>query len=425
MTSLAPPADVAVVGGGVIGAFCALELAQRGASVIVLDRQDHWGAECSSANAGMFVPSHARPIAAPENLRMAARWMFRRGAPFGLRPSRGLATWLPHYLLAARASVADEGERVQRALTEESLRLTLDLQAAGLDLGVEQAGTLVVHSEADGSGRAAVEVEAAPAGAAELLDASALAALEPRLPPASAAVLYRNEAHCDPVRFMKLLGTAAEAAGAEFRPRTAVSGLKRRAGGVEIETSVGPVFAGEVVIAAGAWSTQLNLDSGLRMPMLPGRGLAIDFPTVDPMPRRPLYLHDERIVVSPMGDRVRLSSGLVLDKPRMRVDQSRVRAIEKVATRLGISGRPRRTWVGLRPCPPDGLPLLGRDPRSDGRIVIATGHGMLGMTLGALTGQIVADLMLEGRPHPALRHLEPDRFSLVRTRRPGDATADG
>ncbi len=411
-----------------IGAFCALELAQRGANVTVLDRHDHWGAECSSANAGMFVPSYARPIAAPENLRMAARWMFRRGAPFGLRPTRGLATWLPRYLLAARASVADEGERVQRALADESLRLTLDLQAAGLDLGVEQAGTLVVHSGADGSGHAAAEVEAAPAGAAELLDASALAALEPRLPPASAAVLYRDEAHCDPVRFMKLLGAAVEAAGAAFRPGTTVSGLKRRAGGVEVETSAGPVLAREVVIAAGVWSTQLSRDSGLRMPLLPGRGLAIDFPAVDPMPRRPLYLHDERIVVSPMGDRVRLSSGLVLDRRRMRVDPSRVQAIEKIATQLGITGRPRQTWVGLRPCPPDGLPLLGRDLRSDGRIVIATGHGMLGMTLGALTGQIVADLMLEGRSHPALPHLAPDRFSSsrIRTKHAGaGATVDG
>lgn len=411
MTSHAPPIDVAVVGGGVIGAFCALELARRGADVVVLDRQDHWGAECSSANAGMLVPSYARPIAAPENLRMAARWMFRRGAPVGLRPTRGLAAWLPHYLLAARPSVADEGERVQRALAEESLRLTLDLQAAGLDLGVEQAGTLVVHSAPDGAHHAAAEVEAAPAGTAELLDAGAVAAQEPRLPPAAAGVLYRGEAHCDPVRLMRLLGAAAEAAGAAFRPRTIVAGLKRRPGGVEIETAVGPVLAREAVIAAGAWSTQLTRDSGLRMPMLPGRGLAIDFPAVDPMPRRPLYLHDERIVASPMGDRVRLSGGLILDKRRMRVDPSRVQAIEKAAARLGIGGRPRQTWVGLRPCPPDGLPLLGRDPRSDGRIVIATGHGMLGVTLGALTGRIVADLMLDGREHQALRRLDPARFT--------------
>jgi D-amino-acid dehydrogenase len=122
----------------------------------------------------------------------------------------------------------------------------------------------------------------------------------------------------------------------------------------------------------------------------------------------PLYFFDDRVVANPMGERLRLTGGLVLGPTEQRGDPKRVGAIRRVAVaRLGVGAEPRLSWSGLRPCTPDGLPVVGRHPRAE-RVVLATGHGMLGVTLGPLTGRLVADLVSGAADHPAL---SPSRFT--------------
>ena len=109
------------VGAGIVGACAALELARGGASVEVLERGGGWGEGCSWGNAGLLVPSHARPIAAPESLRAGLGWMVRPDSPFGLKLKPSLAPWLARYLRASTARRADDGEALQRELCRESL----------------------------------------------------------------------------------------------------------------------------------------------------------------------------------------------------------------------------------------------------------------------------------------------------------------
>lgn len=399
-------ADAVVVGGGIVGACAALELARGGARVTVLERGGGWGEGCSWGNAGLLVPSHARPIAAPESLRAGLGWMARKDSPFGLKLKPSLAPWLARYLRASTPRRADAGEALQRDLCVESLGIFRELAGQGIDAGFDEPGLLSVHTSAAADEHAAAEAasQAGRALGARVLTAGEARELEPALTSrVRAAVLFPGEARCDPVRLVDAVGAAAEARGVELR--TGVEAYAVGAGAVQ--TTHGPVRAGKVVVAAGAWSGRLARSAGIRLPLQGGKGYAAEWDPAGAPVRMPLYLHDHRVVANPMGDRTRMSGGLLLDGLDESFDARRVRAISTAAEDvLGVRAAPRLTWRGLRPCTPDGLPVIGE---RDG-VIFATGHGMLGVTLGPLTGRLVASIASGSATHPALPRLSPARF---------------
>jgi D-amino-acid dehydrogenase len=398
--------DVVVVGAGIVGVCAAYELARAGASVMVLERGGGWGEECSWGNAGLLVPSHARPIAAPESLRAGLRWMVRRDSPFGLRPQPSLAPWLLRYARASTAARAAAGETLQRTLSVEGLKRFDELAAEGIDGGYRRSGLLAVHSSARHA-RDEAGSETGRALGARLVAPAEARELEPALTgPLAAAVHFPDEAQCDPIRLIADVAAAAQRAGTEFRFGARVDAVAQESGGVR----VGDVRAGHAVIAAGVWSGRLAASLGQGLPLVAGKGSAVDYAAAASPLRVPLYLFDARTVANPMGSRLRLTGGLVLGRGDGGGDPRRVGAIRRVAaTALGVTTKPQLEWSGLRPCTPDGLPIVGRHPRAD-RVVLATGHGMLGVTLGPLTGRLVAGLVAGTADHPALPRLSPDRF---------------
>jgi D-amino-acid dehydrogenase len=399
--------DAVVLGAGIVGACAALELARGGARVEVIERGGGWGEGCSWGNAGLLVPSHARPIAAPEALRAGLGWMVRPDSPFGLKLKPSLAPWLARYLRASTSRRARDGEALQRELARESIGAFRELAAEGVDGGFEATGCLTVHgSEEHAAAEAATETGRVLG--AQLLSAAEARELEPALTDrVRAAVLFPDEARCDPVRLAAAVGAAATERGA--RLRTGVEAYAVGADGT-VETTHGPVRAGTVVVAAGAWSGRLARTAGVRLPLQGGKGYAAEWdPAAAPL-RMPLYLHDQRVVANPLGDRTRMTGGLLLDGLDETFDHRRVRAIAAAAEQvLGVRARPRLTWRGLRPCTPDGLPVIGAH-RDAPRVVFATGHGMLGVTLAPLTGRLVAAIASGAPALPALARLSPERF---------------
>ncbi len=381
--------DVIVVGGGAIGACCALELARRGAGVTVLERGPALASGCSAGNAGLICPSHSTPISNPVSVRNGLRWMFKRDSPFYLRPRPAVLPWLARFALAARHW--EEGARTTRVLSIESLDLHAEL---GVELGTsfERTGTLNVYARPEGLDGGAREAEASGLRHS-VLDSDAARELEPSLAgPLTGAVHYPDEGRVDPKLFVEAVGRAAAVAGAEIRT------------GVEVR-SLDELQAETVVVAAGAWSRTL-----VDLPLEGGKGYHVDYEesSEDDL-RIPAWVQETWTIGTPLPGRLRLSGTLELAGLDLSISETRVQAIRRGGERWfrGLAGRRvLETWAGLRPCLPDGLPAIGRR----GRVVVATGHAMKGISLAPVTGRLVAQLVAGEQPSHDLAPFSPDRF---------------
>jgi D-amino-acid dehydrogenase len=415
---MAKAPDVTVVGGGAIGVAIAYELGRRGATVRLVDREAIGDPSSSSAgNAGLICPSHALPLANPRALREGIIWALKRDSPLKIRPRPGLMPWLLRFALAARPANTRRGEAVLRALSLRSLDLHAELAASGIQTGFERRGILNVY-ETDALFQAGVREahEAAEHGLqVETLDAAAARRLAPALVgPVAGAILYPSEAHCDPRLYVLALAEAARAVGVEVTEQTKVTRLRSRGDRVQgIETTDGFLASSEVVVAAGAWAARLTRPLGVRVPIAPAKGYHLDL-----VPRRahgislPLFLQEARIVVTPLAGRLRLAGTLEFAGFDQRIDRDRVEGLRRAIARTlpTITGSQSiDLWAGLRPCTPDGLPAIGRS-RAQGNLTLATGHGMLGLTLSPVTAELVAALILENKALEQASCLHPDRF---------------
>lgn len=397
-------ADVVIVGGGAIGASCALELAERGARVTLLERGPNLAYGCSSGNAGLISPSHSTPIANPAALRDGLRWMLKPDSPFYLRPRPGVLPWLARYVRAAGATRAAAGARVLRELAAAGLHLHAELAERGLPTGFERRGVLGVYATEAGFAAAHGAIEG------ELLDADEARRLEPALGTGIAgAVYHRDEAQCEPRGYVDAVGRAATESGAEIRTGVEVRRLRRKNGALVVETGDGELRPGTLVLAAGVWTRRLARDLGIFLPLEGGKGYHVDLEPATGDPRVPLALQEARTIATPLAGRLRLSGTLELAGLDLAISERRVAAIRRAASHVLGDQSARRvvdTWAGLRPCTPDGLPVIGR---VDG-VVLATGHAMKGLALAPVTARLVAELVAGEPASHDLAPLSPARF---------------
>jgi D-amino-acid dehydrogenase len=233
------------------------------------------------------------------------------------------------------------------------------------------------------------------------------------------AILDPGEAHCDPRRFVDAVGAWAADAGVDIRTGVEVLGFRRGGGRIDaLWTTSGDVVADEIVVAAGVWSAGLAQRLGVRLPIEGGKGYHVDFEARADDPELPIWLHESRVVVTPLDGRLRLAGTLELTGTDRDVDARRVEAIVAAARRAMPGFGSRRTlevWRGLRPCTPDGLPVVGRAPGAE-NAVLAAGHGMWGLQLAPVTGRLVASVIAGEPPEHDLRPLRPGRFRLAAAR---------
>jgi D-amino-acid dehydrogenase len=408
--------DVAIVGGGSIGLTTALELARRGLKPVVFERAGDLLGSCSAGSAGLLSPAHSTPLATPGAVKEGVRYMARRDSPFSMRPRLGLIPWLVRFMAAARSSKVTAGTDVLRELSLSSLELHEKLAADGLDTGLSARGALNIYETERAFEAGKAEAGAlAPAGVeSRVLSAEEARELEPALSDrVVGGVFYPDEAQCDPERFLTAVADAAVAEGALIRLRAEVFGLQTNGSRVEVvETALGDVKPRELVVANGAWTAQLSRAAGQPIPIQGGKGYHVDLERSDSDPSVPVYMQEARCIATPFDDRLRLSGTLQLTGLDMRLDRIRAMATLEAGGRTlrGISrSRMTEVWRGIRPCAPDGLPVIGRPARIQ-NIVFATGHAMKGLHLAPATASLVADLLTGREPMLDLEPFSPDRF---------------
>ncbi len=413
--------DVVVVGGGPVGACAAQALAAEGAAVTLLERESEVApVACGAhANCGLLVPGDCVPLASPGALGQGMRWLLDASSPFYVapRPSAALLRWLWLFRAAATPVRVEAAMPVLRELHVTSAGLHDALAADGGERWLyHHDGIVQAYESQDSLAAALEELEASrPLGVrgdvlSEADVQARFAGVRGRL---AGAIGFPEDGHMDPALFTRAMAARAADDGTDVRTGTEVIGLEPDGGGVRLLTTHGQFTAEQVVLATGAWTPALSRDLGLRLPIEPAKGYSVDIERPAGFPEIPLYLGDAHVVLTPLGDSLRLGSTLELSGWDMRVRLRRVARLREGAERvMGIpaDGETRQVWRGPRPVTPDGLPVIGRVPRRD-RVIVAAGHCMLGLSLGPVTGKLVAEIAGGRRPSLDLAPLSPLRFS--------------
>src|SRR5215211_4139388 len=395
---------VAVVGGGVVGLACAWELRRRGADVVVLER-GAIGEGASRGNTGWVSPSFTYPLPAPGMVREGLRQLVTGGEAFVLRPS--LDPSFVRWLWSFRRSCSPERFDAYR-----DAGVAFEMHAAGLVVASRTLGGLDIYRR---TFRRLREL-GYQGGEIDALDAAALVALEPALDRDGvvAGMHARVDRFVRPEELTAGLAASLRADGVEIREGCELRSIARRPGGWELGVDSGePVAADRVVVAAGLPTAPLLRRLGVRVPLMGARGYSVTVAGRGTPPRHALYLAEAKLGLSPFDGGVRVAGVFELGA---RSADAAPGAGERLlaAARPYLSGwepvadGPVEAWAGLRPATPDGLPLIGALPGLDD-IYLATGHGMLGVTLAPATADLLAPLVLEGRAAPELAPFDPAR----------------
>jgi D-amino-acid dehydrogenase len=405
--------DIAVIGAGVIGLTVALELIDRGHEVTLVDPGQP-GMGASYGNAGTIAGYATSPVGTPDVLRSLPALLFSRTSPLAIRhralPS--LMPWLMRFLWQSLPARARHNAGALAVLLRDAGELWDDLvlrvQGAGI---LQRRGCLYLYETGEAFARAWAELDRRRALGVEvdLLGPEALAALEPGLPPQAGAAFFPAATFLDdPGRMMGLI--AAEVLGKARLLSARAERLERRPDGVVIEGPGLHLHARRVVIAAGAHSRRLAAQAGDRIPLDTERGYHVEWDMAEPLLSRPACPTARGFYFCPMAGRLRVAGTVELGGLTLPPSPHRIaKLVEGARAYFPDLPDPDRDWMGFRPSIPDSLPVIG--PSAGGaEVILAFGHGHLGVTLAPVTARIVADILSARDPGQVAVACRPGRF---------------
>ncbi len=399
---------VVVVGAGVVGVACAYYLRRAGRDVVLIDRGGV-GQGCSHANCGFICPSHVLPLAGPGVLGKTLWALLQKGSPLVIRPrlDPALWAWLVRFALRCnRGDMLRAGHALQ-ALLDSSRQLYGELLRSGeVEAEFQEHGLLFVfrtragldhHAQTDRLLRQEFDLPA------RRYEGSELAALEPALKPGLAgAYHYERDAHLRPDLLLASWRARLEQMSVEVREGCALEGLQRHGRRVlAVQTTRGALPCSHVVVATGAWTPLLRRHLGCRVPIEPGKGYSITMARPALCPRLPLMFEEDRVAITPLPSAYRIGSTMEFAGFDERLPPARLELLRRAARLYLVEpeGEPvLEEWWGWRPMVPDGLPLIGAVPGLD-NVLLAAGHGMLGLSMAPGTGRLVAELLTRQTAH--------------------------
>jgi D-amino-acid dehydrogenase len=413
---------VVIIGGGIIGLSSAYYLQQSGHEVTVIDKTTMTD-NCSYGNAGYVCPSHFVPLATPGIVMQGLKWMWNSKSPFYIQPrlSRSLIDWGVKFMKAAtKERVANAAAPLRDiAMLSQHLYETWS-NLPQFDFAYEHKGLLEIFQTEAGAEHARHVVEKAhELGLLDtaLLSYDALQQLEPQTKiNALGAVFFKCDAHLYPNKLMQQLIADLQQKGVRLQTREEVTGFENHDGNItKVITATGAYEADTVVVASGSWSRELAAKMQVKIPLMPGRGYSV---TLENSPYRinyPAILVEGRVAMTPMdGNKIRFGGTLEITStntpPRMHRVEGILRAVKRYYPEFDVPvPSPDMVWYGYRPCSADGLPYIGRI-RQWKNVVMATGHAMLGLSLGAGTGKLVSEIVNGQATSMEISPFNPDRF---------------
>lgn len=412
--------NIAIIGGGIIGLSSAYYLHKSGHKVTVFDSGEFKDG-CSYHNMGMIVPSHFIPLASPGIISKGIRWMFDSTSPFYIRP-RLDANLLKWGLKFYRSATKENVEQARPALRDISLLSRSLYQSLSKELPFDfcfkDRGLMMLYNtiEAEREEEETAQIANSIGINAQILSADEAQELEPNVKlNVRGGVLYPGDAQLTPQKFVSGLWNYLGINGIEFIGNVKIADFDISNGKVNSINSLDQKWSfDEVVIAAGSWSENLGRKLQIRLPVQPGKGYSFLVGSEHKKISLPSILVEARVAVAPMGDFIRFGGTMELSGFDSNINMKRVEGIAKsipsyypdlkIETPLK-----KEVWCGFRPCSPDGLPYIGRlDNLSN--VVMATGHAMMGMSLGPATGKLVSEIVNEEHPAISIKPFYPERF---------------
>lgn len=398
---------VTIVGAGVVGVACALQLQRAGVAVHLVDEREP-GEGCSKGNAGLIAADHVLPLATPGILRRVPGMLLDPLGPLALRPAYlpRIAPWLARFVANAAPARVDRLGAALAALSLPALEAWRELLSAiSARALIEERGWLLLYRSEAGFRRDADERhrQAALGVRLEELAAEELRQHEPALDAGRLArgVLFPDSAHSvNSFRLVQDLAAAVARNGGSFT-RARVTGVEAGPDGpTRLQTTAGPIPARRLLVAAGAWSKPLARALGHRVPLETERGYHIHLATPGVALARPLGDAERKFFLTPMETGLRVAGTVELGGLAAAPNWRRADILLTQARDLlpGLDPAQPERWMGFRPTLPDSLPVIGPSPRLP-NTWFAFGHQHLGLTLAAVTGRMIA-AMVAGKQSP-------------------------
>ncbi len=413
---------VLVLGAGIVGVSTALQLRQRGWETLLLDQREP-GTACSYGNAGILANDIVPPVAAPGVLGKIPGYLMDPEAPLAIRFSYlpRLLPWLYHFLRCSRREVYERNTRAMATLllSARSAYEPLLTEAGAADLLHATGALQVFETEASfADARRDADFRRSLGSSVQDVAAYEIPQFAKGLAPVFAGALFRPDLGYfrDPLALTTALHRRYLELGGSSQ-RVAVERLERRIGerwgviGRSADGAEAAFEAGQVVVAAGAWSTRLLRGLRLPIPLDTERGYHVMLPHARPEIPLPVSTGEGAFYLTPMDGGLRLAGTVEMAGLSRPPDPRRPEAILRRARRYlpGLDERDAETWMGFRPSLPDSLPVIGPVEGLPG-LTLAFGHAHLGVTLGALTGRLVAQAVSGEKPDVDLTPFRHDRF---------------
>jgi len=409
--------EVLIIGGGIIGLASAYYLAKAGKRVRLVE-QDSIGAGASHGNCGLIFTSHLIPLCAPGTIRQELKRMFRRTSPLyvSLAPDIKRIKWFLNFAKKCKSEHMAHAMRAREKILQSSKSLFETLfREEQLECDWEERGVLLVFKT-----RSAMQKYVQTNNHLKPFDLDAVAltgdelfSLEPALQKnVCGAWFHKTDSHLRPDKLMQTWKHLLQKMGAAIEENCRLEALVSEQNRIfKAQTTRGDYTADEYVLTAGAWTPQITQHLGLNIPIQPGKGYSITMERPAVCPKIPCYFYEKSVVATPWKSGFRLGGTMEFSGFNSDILAGRIQNLISAAKEYlnEPAGQPIiEEWVGMRPMVYDDLPIIGRSPNQR-NLVIATGHGMSGISMATGTGKLVSEIISGCEPH-----IDPTAFDVNR-----------